>query len=982
MSIEKGAIVRDHYEVIVVGAGLGGLTTAAMLAKKGVDVLLIEQHRMPGGCCSSIRRQGVTMDVGTTIFYGFGETGLNTHRFVMNELEEPIDMISRQSVYHLHIGDKEMTFWREFAPTFDELVELFPNQKQELKAFYDYLYKLYRVVESNEMITPPTEAPAWEGIKSLLKNPVGLVKMMSLMSKSGTDLFERFFSDRELIAYFDMLTRILSYVDAKESPAMFSATMFTDHHEGGAYYPAGSPQMLPNKLEQSIDKFGGQILYCEAVDEILIQADSAVGVRLKSGKTIAAQQVVYNGTVWNLYGKMVKPLHINPEKLQWAQALKPVHSNLMLYLCVDAEGIPKNSHPMEIYVDDPESVEGHGVTVYIPSHIDKTLAPEGMFSVTISSVASKNWPAPSDPAYKTEQYNQRKQQEAEKVLELVGKRMPKLRQHIRCMEVATPSTMEKFTLKNWGNIGGPKQALGQEMMKRPQARTDWKNLFFCGDSTVMGLGALPATVSGVGAANRVLQARKISRYKARKFSKQYVQIIPSTVIEPPFDASAPVSDANARRVAKECQWCSVPACTKGCPAGIDLVGFHRRVEMGNFSGAARSMREMNPLSALCGIVCPSERFCEKNCYRKEYAGAPVSIAALHGHICTEYSDPKSWFLTTPSLNGKSIAVVGAGPAGLSCAYYLARSGYRVDVFDKNQQAGGKPFDTIPNFRLTEELVRQEVEGISRAGVHFHFGQVLGENLSLSDLERDYAAVFVGLGLGKGRRLELPGSEQLDASVQVVDALSLLQDFNAARLSESLLEKLRGRVLIVGGGSVAADTALAAKNLGAHKIDVVCLESKAQMPMLVKEVDELEKHGIVISNGWGPQAFELNANGEPVVKWSACLSTHQNGTFNPVFDTSKQNAMGFDVLVWAVGQALESKLSGYLKAELGAEVLASNVLAVEAETGRVRAAGRNRLFAGGDIIRGAGTVVEAVADGRKTAAAIDRLLTPSRQAVSY
>jgi len=975
MSIEKSAIVRDNYEVIVIGAGLGGLTTAAMLAKKGVDVLLIEQHRMPGGCCASIRREGVTMDIGTTIFYGFGETGMNTHRFVMNELEEQIDMISRESVYNLHIGDKVMTFWREFKPTFDELVQLFPNQEQELGQFYDYLYKLYRVVAANDMITPPSETAPWESIKTLVKNPVGLLKMMRLMSKSGTDLFEMFFTDREIIAYFDMLTRILSYVDADECPAFFSATMFTDHHEGGAYYPAGSPQMLPNKLERSIDTSGGQILYCEEVDEIVIRDSAAAGVRLKSGKVIESQQVVYNGTVWNLYGKLVKPQHIKPERMQWAQNFEPVHSNLMIYLCVGVEGIPKNSHPMEVFVDDPDSVEGHGVTLYLPSHIDKTLAPEGMFSVTISTVSSQKWPSPFESAYQTEEYNRKKLQEANKVLDLIEKQMPGFRQHIQCMEIATPSTLERYTLKNWGNLGGPKQALGQEMMKRPKARTEWKNLFFCGDSTVMGLGALPATVSGVGATNMVLQDRGISRYKSRKFPKQYVDIIQSTMLPDLPDAGEPINNGNAKRMANECQWCSVPACTKGCPASIDLVGFHRRVEVENFSAAARSMREMNPLSALCGKVCPSERFCEKNCYRKDYADSAVRIADLHAHICAEYSDQESWFLNTPPSNGKKIAVVGAGPAGLSCAYYLSRTGYRVDVFEKNKQAGGKPYDTIPNFRLNEGLVRQEVDGISRTGVRFHFEKVLGDQFTLSDLECDYDAVFVGLGLGLGRQLELPGQDQLDSSVQIVDALSLLQDFNASQLPDSLQENLKRRVLIIGGGSVASDAGLAAKHSGAEKVDVVCLESRGQMLMLLKEVDELEKNGIQINNAWGPQAFQLNAEGQPALKFNHCLSTHQDGQFNPLFDFSKHKLVEFDVLVWAVGQTVESKLSLYLKKELGEDILAGNVLTVDAQTGQVQVPGRDRLFAGGDIIRGAGTVVEAVADGRKTAAAIDNLLKP-------
>ncbi|MCP3684786.1 MAG: FAD-dependent oxidoreductase, partial [bacterium] len=173
MKILDNAIIKDHYEVIVVGAGIGGLTTAAMLAKRGVDVLLIEQHYMPGGCCAAIRRQDVTMDVGATVLYGFGEKGLNTHRFVMNELEEEIDMTPRESIYNMHVGDKNITFWLDFKRFFNELVGLFPGQKEELKKFYDHLYKLYEVVLASKMIVTPSAMTPADNLKMLMKAPVG-----------------------------------------------------------------------------------------------------------------------------------------------------------------------------------------------------------------------------------------------------------------------------------------------------------------------------------------------------------------------------------------------------------------------------------------------------------------------------------------------------------------------------------------------------------------------------------------------------------------------------------------------------------------------------------------------------------------------------------------------------------------------------------------------------------------------------------------
>ena len=352
MKILKNSIIKDRYEAVVVGAGIGGITTAALLARRGVDVLCIEQHYMPGGCCGSIRRRGVTMDVGATVLYGFGEKGLNTHRFVMNELEEEINMIPRESIYNMHVGDKIITYWLDFNKFYKQLLQMFPDQEADLKNFYDSLYKLYSVFSGNEVHVAPSEMSPLDNMKMLFKNPGGIIKLSSYMSKNAIDLFKKYFKDKEIIDFFDMLTRTFSYVDSIECPALLSATMFTDNHEGGAYYPQGSPQMLPNKLERALERYGGQILYRNMVDEILISKGRACGVRLADGTEISADRVVADATVWNLYGKLVRPENIKPKRMKWAQGFVPCHSNMMLYMGLDAKGIPEGTHPMEIFIED------------------------------------------------------------------------------------------------------------------------------------------------------------------------------------------------------------------------------------------------------------------------------------------------------------------------------------------------------------------------------------------------------------------------------------------------------------------------------------------------------------------------------------------------------------------------------------------------------------------------------------------------------
>jgi len=186
-----------------------------------------------------------------------------------------------------------------------------------------------------------------------------------------------------------------------------------------------------------------------------------------------------------------------------------------------------------------------------------------MCSITITAVSTIKWPMPSDPDYQSEQYKRLKGEEADKVLTQVERHFPDFRKHIKVMEIATPSTMERYTLKNWGNVGGPKQAIGQEMMKRLRARSDWKNLYLCGDSTVLGLGVLPATTSGVGAANMILRDLGMREYLPRPFARQYINLSRGSPGLRRRDRSQRVTGSNAARIARSASTVRKRAVSRG-----------------------------------------------------------------------------------------------------------------------------------------------------------------------------------------------------------------------------------------------------------------------------------------------------------------------------------------------------------------------------------------------------------------------------------
>ena len=209
---------------------------------------------------------------------------------------------------------------------------------------------------------------------------------------------------------------------------------------------------------------------------------------------------------------------------------------------------------------------------------------------------------------------QQKQREAGRMLDQIEQHIPGFRQHIRTLIIGTPTTIERYLLKNGGAVGGPKNQIGQEMLKRLHARSEWKHLYFCGDSTVMATGAPATAVSGVGAANVILRELHLPEYDSRKFPKQFVHFVDQPYRRPDYSPVDAITDQNAHLAAAHCQGCQAPECMVRCPAGIDIPGFLRRMEAKNYAGAARLIREKNPFGEVCGITCAADRFCQRDCY--------------------------------------------------------------------------------------------------------------------------------------------------------------------------------------------------------------------------------------------------------------------------------------------------------------------------------------------------------------------------------
>ena len=282
MKLYKDTLLRDHYDVIVVGAGLGGMTAASLLAKRGLQVLMIDQQNKPGGSCTSFKREGAVFDVGTAMIYGFGEKGFKPFRFILNELEERIDIIAHPTLTRMTLEGEEIVFWPDIDRFLEELYRLFPEEKEGLHTFYSDLYKAYEnIVLKNEVIVPPSEFSPKQGLRRLMNGPLQMLQMQKLLSISVKDLLDKYFHTKPVVDFFDKLCSAYCYCTAAETPAVLAATMFLDNHIGGVYYPAGGAQMLPNKIEKAYERFGGQALYRNYVDEIIIHNNKDLDQKYK-----------------------------------------------------------------------------------------------------------------------------------------------------------------------------------------------------------------------------------------------------------------------------------------------------------------------------------------------------------------------------------------------------------------------------------------------------------------------------------------------------------------------------------------------------------------------------------------------------------------------------------------------------------------------------------------------------------------------------
>lgn len=406
-------------------------------------------------------------------------------------------------------------------------------------------------------------------------------------------------------------------------------------------------------------------------------------------------------------------------------------------------------------------------------------------------------------------------------------------------------------------------------------------------------------------------------------------------------------------------------CKTACPAHIAVQGYLKMAAQGRYQDALALIKKENPLPAICGRIC--NRRCEDACTRGSIDEA-IAIDEVKRFIAEQDLKAETRYIPkkiVPSLKGEfteKIAIIGGGPAGLSCAFYLAEKGYHPTIFEKNEKAGGMLVYGIPSYKLEKEVVQAEIDIIEAMGVEIKTGVEVGKDITIEELRKQgYKAFYIAIGCQGGRKAGIPGEDAIGA----VTAVDFLRE-----TSEKESYAIEGDVVVIGGGNVAIDAARISGRVGAPKVSMFCLESRENMPASVEEITEAEEENVLINCGWGPKEILTEDGKVTGVVFKKCVSvTDASGKFNPTYDENETMTVACKHVIFSVGQSIVwGNLLAGTKVELGRGngAVADSLTYQTAEPD---------IFVGGDVYTGPKFAIDAIAAGKEGAISIHRFVQP-------
>lgn len=421
--------------------------------------------------------------------------------------------------------------------------------------------------------------------------------------------------------------------------------------------------------------------------------------------------------------------------------------------------------------------------------------------------------------------------------------------------------------------------------------------------------------------------------------------------------------------AQRCLQCKNKPCVSGCPVAIDIPGFIGKVAEGDFDSAYEVIAQESNLPAICGRVCPQETQCEAKCVRGVKT-EPVGIGRLERFVADYFADHSNLKLTKPECNGIRVAVIGSGPAGLCCAAELAKRGYEVVVFEALHVCGGVLSYGIPEFRLPKAIVQKEIDGLRELGVNLYTNMVIGKVLTIDELfeNEGFKAVFISSGAGLPSFMNIPG-ENLKGVYSANEFLTRVNLMKAYKPDSATPVKKNSKVAVVGGGNVAMDAARCAKRLGADEVYIVYRRSEAELPARLEEVHHAKEEGIIFKLLTAPTA--ILGDEDKVVSGIECVEMElgdpdESGRRRPVEKAGSEHVALVDCVIMAIGTSPNPLIRNTTK---GLDVNRKGCFIVDEDY----LTSREGVYAGGDAVTGAATVILAMGAGKTAANSIDQYI---------
>ncbi|MBQ7792844.1 MAG: NADPH-dependent glutamate synthase [Clostridia bacterium] len=424
----------------------------------------------------------------------------------------------------------------------------------------------------------------------------------------------------------------------------------------------------------------------------------------------------------------------------------------------------------------------------------------------------------------------------------------------------------------------------------------------------------------------------------------------------------------AKDEAERCLQCKHKPCVGGCPVAIDIPAFIQKIKEEDLEGAYQIINRSSSLPAVCGRVCPQETQCEAKCVRG-IKGEPVAIGRLERFVADWHREHASDNVTQAAAKQQKVAVIGAGPAGLTCAGDLAKAGYDVTIFEALHVAGGVLVYGIPEFRLPKAIVRAEIENLKKIGVKLETNMVIGKVLAVDELfEEGYEAIFIGTGAGLPRFMKIPG-ENLNGVFSANEFLTRINLMKAYDSNSPTPVQRAKNVAVVGGGNVAMDAARCAKRLGAENVYVVYRRSLDEMPARKEEVEHAMEEGIIFKVLCNP--VEILGDEKNFVSGMKCVEMElgepdESGRRKPIVKPDSEFVLDVDAVIMSIGTSPNPLIKSTTE---GLETNSHGCIVTQ-EDGQTS---RTGVYAGGDAVTGAATVILAMGAGKTAASSIMKYL---------